>query len=211
MGKNIKASLKVIKGTVFLLLILPGLIFAGEVVEQIVAVVNEEPIFLSDLRRDEIFLGIGMDEPLTQQVQRRVDYHLLLHEAKRFIPEPPSEQDINREVQQIQRRFKDKATFLDRLKETGMDTGEFKKWVSDRIWVNTLLQDRIRFFIFITNEEVDRYTLQHPNLFIGVDMEKRNNQIRTLLASEREKTKTEEYIAQMKSRAHIQIHLKDGD
>lgn len=166
---------------------------------------------MSDLRRDELFFGVGTGEPLMKQVQRRVDHHLLLHEAKRFIPEPPSEQEVDLELQKIQRHFKDKPTLQDQLKKTGMDAIELRGLVLDRMWVNTLLQDRIRFFIFITDEEVEQYTVQHPNDFPGMNPEKRNEQIRAILASEREKIKTNEYIAQIKSRANIQVYIKDRD
>jgi hypothetical protein len=176
-------------------------------VEQIVAVVNDQIVFLSDLRRDDLFFE-DATRSIQEKITKRVEHQLLLHEAKRFILDPPSEEEINQAANNIKKRFKNEGAFLAGLREAGMSLEAFRSEVSDRVWITMLIRDRIRFFIFVTGEEQERYHQQHPDLFEGMDLEGRREKIRLLLEAEKEKMKTEEYIAQLKSKATVLINIR---
>jgi len=180
----------------------------SETVEQVVAVVNEQILFLSDLHRDTLFFGEGVDLLLQERINRRIHHQLLLNEAKRFVLEPPSGKEIDSEVKAIRRRFKNEREFHDRLTETGMTFPELEEAVANRLLIKTFLEDRIGFFIFVTDEEVDRYQQAHPNDFKGMSTKSRNEQIQAILKAQKEKEKTDEYITQLVSRAKIQINVR---
>jgi hypothetical protein len=176
-------------------------------VEQIVAVVNNKIVFLSDIRRDDLFFE-NENRSTQEKIAKRVEHQLLLHEAKRFVLDPPAAEEINQTIDNIKQRFKNEGAFLSALREAGMSLESFRSEVSDRVWIKTLLRDRIRFFIFVTGEEQERYDQQHPDLFKGVELEGRREKIRLLLEAEKEKIKTEEYIAQLKSKATVLINIR---
>jgi len=181
---------------------------ANETVEQIVAVVNEHLIFLSDLRRDHLFFENGADASLQKQIGHRINHQLLLNEAKRFVLDPPSTKEIDQGIKAISHRFKNEGEFQTRLKENGMALEELREEVANRLLIKTFLQDRIGFFIFVTDEEIDQYYEKHPGDFKGISQKNRTEQIQSILKADKEKIKIDEYIAQIKSRATVQINVQ---
>lgn len=181
---------------------------APVVVDQIVAVVNDRIILLSDLHRDRIFFEYEAAGSIQEQIEKRVEHQLLLDEAKRFILIPPSEDEVDDAVKKIRQRFKGKDGFQDRLREAGMTLLELREEVEDRVWIKTLLRDRIGFFIFVTKEEEDQYYIEHQDDFKEKDPEERSERIRAILEAEKEKVKTREYISHLKSQAKIQVNLR---
>ena len=199
------------------LLFFAGYAFAGEIAEQLLAVVNGRIIFLSDLRRDAAFFSEGNLPALRDQIDRRINHELLLDEAKRFISEAPSPKQIEIALQKIQSRFENLKIFLERLREAGIRLEALQEELVDRLWIETLLRDRITFFIFVSEEEIAQYAKEHPETVLQWDAEQRDAQIRALLEKEKERAKTEEYITQLRSRATIEIaphsphQFKGGD
>jgi len=192
----------------FLLLQEPPPALADETVEQVVAVVNEDLLFLSDLRRDNLFFGDGVDASLQDQIGHRINHQLLLNEAKRFVLESPSEKEIGQSIKVIQHRFQNEGEFQDRMEAMGMTLEELKGEVVDRLLIATFLQDRIGFFIFVTDEEVDQYDQTDRNDFKGMSPKDRNESIQATLKAKKEKAKIDDYIAQLQSRAKIQINVR---
>jgi hypothetical protein len=179
------------------------------IAEQIVAVVNGKPIFLSDLRRDQTFFEEAAATStafvsLRESVQKQIHHQLLLLEAKRFVLEPPSEEAIHQAIQTIEKRFKDNASFQNALSENGMTLEEFRSEASDRLWIARLLLDRITFFIFVTDEEIRQYGERHQSEF---EPEGADEKIRAILEKEKEAAKMKAYLARLISAASIRIHI----
>ncbi len=90
---------------------------AGEtLVDRIVAVVDEDPIFLSDIRR-VVGLGLvaGMPGDSERELHRRVldgliDHRLGCHEVERYDFGTLPAGEIDRQLEEIQSRFPDPAT-----------------------------------------------------------------------------------------------------
>ncbi len=178
------------------------------VVDQIVAVVNDQVIFLSDLHRDELFFEEGVPGSVRERIEKRVDHQLLLEEAKRFVLKPPSEEEVNDALKKVGQRFKTEGRLQIQLREAGMSLQELREEVLGRVWIKTLLRDRIGFFIFVTEEEKEQYDQQHQDDFKEKSPEARSEQIRAILESEKEKIKTQEYIAQLRSRAKVRVNIR---
>ena len=197
-------------GVLFLWFLLqePLPVWATETVEQVVAVVNDQILFLSDLRRDALFFSEAIDLPLRKQIDRRIQHQLLLNEARQFVLDLPSAKEIEDGVKAVRRRFRNEREFQDRLTETGMTFVELKDAVTDRLLVSTFLEERIGFFIFVTDEEVEGYYQGHQNDFTGMSPKDRSERIQVILKTEKKKTRTEEYISQLISRSKIQINAR---
>ena len=193
-------------GLFVLFALLPTGVYAGETVEKILAAVDGNLILLSDLRRDTLFLGEDDTAPLFRQVERRVRHQLLLHEARRFVLDPPETKEVEQHLNAISRRFKNKTEFQNRLKETGLTIDTLKDLIADQIRIKALLHDRIGFFIFVSDDEIKQYDQQHRGDLVERDPKKRHEQIYTLLKEEKGKVKTEAYIEQLTARANIQIY-----
>lgn len=172
------------------------------VTEQIIAVVNGQLIFQTDASRNQTFFEQGPD------VENLINYKLLLIEAKRFVLSPPESEEVDLAFEAIRRKFPDASVFNSARKETGFTIEDFKREILDRLWVKKLIQDRITFFIFITDEEIAQYYQNHQNDFGD---KKRNavlEEIRVILEKEREEIKIKEYLARIKSQANIEVNVR---
>ena len=202
-------------GRIFLvvcLMIFPSVLSAGEPVERIAAVVNGEIVFLSDLQRYRFFF-----EPLEkkgeasndlQKVLDAVIHHRLLRkEARRFVLQGPTEEEIDQRLKSIRQRFKTESAFLKALDQTGLSLEEFPGEIREHLWVERLLQERIQSFIFITPRQVEQYYQGHPQEFKDKKRVEVESKIRKFLIEERETLKTREYLARLREHADIQINL----
>jgi len=173
------------------------------VAEQIVAVVNGQLLFQSDLLRNQTFFGVT-----TPKVEKLVDYKLLLLEAKRFVLSPPQEGEVDLSFKEVRQKFSDEAAFLNALKETGWTLEGLKREILDRLWVKKLIRDRITFFIFITDEEIGQYYQQHQNDFEQKELGEVEEKIRAILEREKEGIKIKEYLSRITSQANIEINIR---
>lgn len=171
------------------------------ITEQIIAVVNGQLIFQTDISRNQTFFEQGPD------VENLINYKLLLIEAKRFVLSPPEEEEVELAFEEIRRKFPDASVFDRARKETGFTIEDFKREILDRLWVKKLIQDRITFFIFITDEEITQYYQNHQNDFSDKKRNAVEQDIRTILEKEREEIKIKEYLARIKSQANIEINM----
>ena len=176
---------------------------ATVVAEQIIAVVNGQLLFQSDLLRDQTFFSAT-----TSTTEKLVDDKLLLIEAKRFVLAPPQEEEIDLAFKEIQKKFSDEAAFQNALKETGLTSAGLKREILDRLWVKKLIQDRITFFIFITDEEISQYYQQHQNDFLQHELQDAEAKIRAILEKEKETMKIREYLSRITSQANINVHVR---
>ena len=184
---------------VLLLIGLSATTASAVIAEQIVAVVNGQLLFQTDILRDQTFFEQGSD------VEKLVRHKLLLLEAKRFILSPPEGEEIDLAFKEAQRQFPDEIAFSTALKETGFSTEGLKREIMDRLWVKKLIQDRITFFIFITDEEIAQYYQQHQGDFEQKELRDIEEDIRTILAKEKEEMKVKEYLARIRSQANIEV------
>ena len=172
------------------------------VTEQIIAVVNGQLIFQTDISRNQTFFEQGAD------VENLINYKLLLIEAKRFVLSPPEEEEVELAFEDIRRKFSNASVFDSARKETGFTIEDFKREILDRLWVKKLIRDRITFFIFITEEEIAQYYQNHQNDFGDKERNAVWEDIRMILEKEREEIKIKEYLARIKSQANIEVNMR---
>jgi peptidyl-prolyl cis-trans isomerase SurA len=197
------------------LLLIPSALLAGEPVERIAALVNGEIVFLSDLQRYQLFF-----EPLEKKEEAArgilktldsvVNQRLLRKEARRFVLQGPSEEEINQRSKVIRERFKNEAAFSHALDQTGFSLEAFKEEIRNTLWAEKLIQDRIQSFIFIAPRQVERYYQDHAEEFREKSLKEVEPKIQKILTEEREVLKTREYLARLRERAEIQINLTDS-
>ncbi len=132
-------------------------------VDRIVAVVDEDPILLSDIRRA---VGLGLVESVpgesASQRDRRVldgliDQRLRLHEVERhdFSPIPPDE--IDRQVERIRANFDDPAELGQSLERLGLDDEGLALLVARQLRVLLYVEKRLGPRVFIRSEDVRAY------------------------------------------------------
>jgi len=171
------------------------------VTEQIIAIVNGQPLFQTDLLRHQTLFGM-----MTPTVKDLIHHKLLLLEAKQFVLSPPQEEEVELAFKAVRKKFSEEASFDHALKETGLTPDGLRREILDRLWVKKLIRDRISFFIFITDAEIGQYYQQHQNDFEQKAFKEVAEKIRAILEKEKEEMKVKEYLAQITSRSNIEIN-----
>ena len=200
------------------LLTLPFLLLAisasaEEVIERIAAVVNEDVIFLSDVRRYLVFFdqenASKAEDPsaMKAELQKVIDERLLAMEAKRFGTDPPSDAEVDKAYAKIRGRFRTEADFEATLKEYATDPEDFRQEIGTRLWVERFVDQRIRFFIFVTQDDVEHYYQDHAERYKGKKLESVREEIQKKITDERTRVRLKDYIDRLRSRATIRVNI----
>jgi hypothetical protein len=117
-----------------------------EVVDRIVARVENDIILLSDVRELQEYQGLvnGKSESESAIVDRLIDQWIVRSEAQlsRF-PEPKSE-EIDREVARVVKSFASPEEYEARKKQSGLNDAEVRKIVTARLYLDNYLDSRFR-------------------------------------------------------------------
>jgi hypothetical protein len=117
-----------------------------EVVDRIVARVENDIILLSDVRELQEYQGLvnGKSESESAIVDRLIDQWIVRSEAQlsRF-PEPKSE-EIDGEVARVVKSFASPEEYEARKKQSGLNDAEVRKIVTAQLYLNNYLDSRFR-------------------------------------------------------------------
>ncbi len=136
---------------------------APTLVDRVVAVVDDEPILHSDLRR---VIGLGLVErrpdESERELERRVldgliDQRLRLHEVERhdFGPLPPEE--VDRQVERLRANFDDDQDFQRTLERLGLDAKGLRLLLARQLRVLVYVEKRLGPRVFVNADDVDAY------------------------------------------------------
>jgi hypothetical protein len=131
--------------------------------DRIVAVVDEDPILLSDLER-AIGLGLttqGEDEEMID-LQRRtldvlVDEKLRFHEIDRYGFQELPLMEVDRLYSQIASRFDSREAFEQRLEELALTPTELRERLARRLLVEVFVEERLGPRVFVSRESIQEY------------------------------------------------------
>lgn len=141
----------------------PSAPVAGELVDRIVAIVDEAPILMSDLRRA---IGLGMvarreGESEAQLLRRTLDEwierRLRLNEISRFGFEGAPLEEVERQIERLRSRFPDEAAWRAELAELGLGEAEVRQLLAHQLAVLSYLEQRLGPRAFVGIDEIQRY------------------------------------------------------
>jgi peptidyl-prolyl cis-trans isomerase SurA len=164
-------------------LIAPACLLRAEMIDKVVAVVNDEVITLSELETEAegVYQKIvestpaegresAMAEAREQILDTIIDKRLIAQKAKaQKIAVAPEE--IDAALQQVLQRSKlTKEELLNKLSLSGVDEGMYRATLQTQILQNKLVSADVRAKIVVTDEMVhDYYTAQHGSSDTGTD------------------------------------------
>ncbi len=202
---------------IFLLVAPSGLGAAGEsLIDRIVAVVDEDPIFLSDLERT-IALGLVTveDGESVRDLKRRVldgliVQRLRLHEVDRYDSGPLPAEEIDRQLEGIRARFPDEAEWRARLAELGPQGEELlRRLVRRQLRVVRYVEQRLEPRVFVDLEDIRTCyetelaaELARRNIPVP-PMEEVREEIRTLLRERRLNEEIDAWTEELRLEADI--------
>jgi hypothetical protein len=143
----------------WLSLAIAGGMAAQEIVDRIVARVENDIILWSDIRalsRYQQFLD-GKSETDAQILDRLIDQWIVRTEARVSRFPQPSDADIDRDVERIQTSFASKEEFEARRKQIGLSVAEIRDMVATQLYLSNYLDSRFRPGVQIDPKTIDDF------------------------------------------------------
>lgn len=136
-----------------------GSLVAQEVVDRIVARVENDVILLSDVRalgRYQQFLD-GKSETDAQILDRLIDQWIVRTEADVSHAPYPSETDIDRGLSRVRNSFGSEQEYEARRKQTGLTEQDVRAMVSSQLYLSNYLDSRFRPAVQIDPKEIEDF------------------------------------------------------
>lgn len=186
----------------------------AELVDRIVAIVDQDVITLSEAERAQQIAELRAlaGTSLPEIVDRLIEQRLVEREVERFSSEPVPEELVDRAFAEVRDRFPSDAEFLGAVSELGVSTDELKAELRRQIRVTQYLEKRFRALTYVSVEEVTRFFEEEllPELPPGAappDPNEHAEAARTILAERKFNERVEQWIGELTSRARIRRYV----
>lgn len=182
----------------------------AELVDRVVASVNNEVITLSELERAVGFNvalgGKNEDKLRTETLDGLINRHLLIQEAYRLKFVEVSDQDINAEIEKLKMRLGSDnayAAFLARLDITREQLG---RMLGERLLVEKFIEKKIGLYVRISRDEARDYYNSHPAEFKDKSFQEVQKTITAMLTGQKLQQQVAQYLAELRSKADIRLN-----
>ena len=184
-------------------------------VDRILAVVNRQPITLSDFNRYQAFLALNdgkknwelSPSPSPAVLQQLIDRKLLLEEAEKFEVGLPKSADLLEAQDRLAKRFTNVLEFQNTLLRWGLDRDALQHEIQDYLTIQRFVEQRITFFVIIPPAEIQKYYETHREEFKEKRLEEALAHITKQLTDLKAREKLDAYLKKLREKASIQINL----
>lgn len=158
-------------------LVLACRVYAADIVDKIVVVVNDASITKSEIseamkpvaeRLKKSYSGEELDEKLKEAhqviIERLIEDRLILQEAKKQNI-TAADIEIEEKMGQIKSKFPNKEAFENALEQQGLNLWELKKNHKEQIIIKKMVRQYVRQKVKITPLQIAQYYQQHINDF----------------------------------------------
>jgi hypothetical protein len=209
-------ALKTAGLTILLILIffLPFPPASGMVIDQILAVVNGHLITQSDIRIQTLFsleFPLFEDKEKDAHLQFAIDQVLLLEDAEKFATEKPASNDINEVLNKIELTAGSEEKLALLLSREGINKNDLKELISRYLISKKFVEQRINYFIFISDNEIESYYNDHFADWNGSTLEMARTRIYPLLFEQKRREKLGEFLIKRRGRASIQMNPRNPE
>jgi hypothetical protein len=127
-------------------LVFSELLAAQEIIDRIAARVENDVILMSDLRVLSRYQQLvdGKTEPDEQLLDRLIDQWIVRTEAEASRFPQPSDADVNRGMERLQKSFASPEEYESRKKQSGLSNAEVRRMVASQLYLNNYLDSRFR-------------------------------------------------------------------
>ena len=196
--------------TTILTLTLIASVARAEIIDRILAVVEDQLITLSDVR-GVIRLGLETVPPADDQVatalDRLIERQLMLVEVERFAPPEPPPDIVEARVNAVRARFPDALAFETTLHQTGWPIDAVTRYIRDTVRIESYLQQRFTAAIQPSDDELAAYYRLHANDFtkggVLAPYAEVRNQVRAQFIEERRSALVREWLVGLRRRANL--------
>ncbi len=137
---------------------------AQQVVDQILALVNDEVVTKSDLLWS---IALDPDAPnpagpigsdmLRRKLETMIDERLVLQEARKVPGPETSQDDLDKKRNELIARFPSETAFRERIQSVGLTPERLDDLLRQRIRIDQFVDFRFRSFVFVTDQQIKQY------------------------------------------------------
>ena len=182
----------------------------AELVDRLVASVNNEVITLSELERavgfNVAFGGKDEDKLRTETLEGLINRHLLLQEAYRLKFVEVSDQDINAEIEKLKIRLGSDNAFAGFLARLDMTREQLGRMLGERLLVEKFIEKKIGLYVRVSREEALDYFNSHAAEFKGKRFQEVQKTITAALTDHKLEQQIAQYVAELRSKADIRLY-----
>jgi hypothetical protein len=203
----------------FAFLLLPSCAQAQEVVDRMVAVVNDTGLITySDLLWQlALQPDVPLDRPRQDDLRRALDLlisqRLILQEAEKLPAVAPTQKEIDDETARLIGFFPSQAAFYERLARVGLgqDSAQLREIIQDRVRIQKYLDFRFGSFVVVTPKEVEEYyrdvyvPRRRRQSLIVQPLDRVRDEIQRELTEGKKETDTDNFLEQARASAQITI------
>ncbi len=195
-----------------LLMFFSPFVVHAELIDRVVASVNNEVITLRELNQAVSFnAGLSASAQNEQKLRAEtleglINRRLLLQEAFRIRFVEVSDQDISAEIKKLKERLgsdSDYTRFLSLLDSTEEQLG---RMLSERLLVQRFVEKKIGLFVRVSSEEAENYFDDNPDAFKGKRFLEVQKAITAAISERKLEQQTAQYLDELKTRAEIRIN-----
>lgn len=143
--------------------------------DEVVAVINNEPITWSELYREMDFLAPEETRNLSPSDKRKffeenkdailegyINSRVILKEAN-SLGIDASKEEVDEAIERIKKKYSmDDATFLETLKKEKYTLQSYRKALSEQIMISKVVSQEVRSRVVVTDSEIKTYLEAHP-------------------------------------------------
>ena len=184
---------------------------SAELVDRVVAAVNNDVITLSELQQAVAFNtelgGKGSGRRLEQETREGlINGRLLLQEAYRLKFAEASEEEIAAEVGRLRQRLGSEDAYRAFLARTGLTEERLSRMLGDRLLVERFVEKKIGLFARVSRDEAQSYFEDHPEEFKDQRFAQVQKSITALLSEQKVSQQLDQYIAELRDRAVLRLN-----
>jgi hypothetical protein len=193
-----------------LLLLRPGRAPA-ELIDRVLAAVNNDVVTLTDLRTAEAFNaavggkagGAGAESGTLEGLVNR---KLLLQEAARVKFDEAPDQEVAAELDTLRRQLGTDEAFQRLLNGMHANEEQLRRLLRERLLIERFLQKKIGIFARATREEVQQYYAGHRREFADRPFPEVQKKLTATLSEQKAGQQLDQFIGELRARADIRMN-----
>lgn len=202
-------------GAVVLAVCLPLFVPArpsAQVIDRVLATVNGQPVTLSDARA-AVALGLvaspSTADDVSAVLSELIERELVLVEANRYAAPVAADDAVNRRLSEVRARFASDTAFREALEANAMTERRLRERVQDDLRIAAYLDERFLAAALPTDEEIARYFEANRAEFVRegrqLELDEARDLARERTVDGRRRSLVAEWVAQLRSRADVNI------
>jgi SurA N-terminal domain len=214
-AKGVWHARRLVAGTGLLLCILTASsVVRAELVDRIVAAVNNDVITASDLAHavalNMRFGGASEDRKTLEldTLQGLITRRLLVQEARRLRYVDVSDDEISAENDKLRKQFGSDQAFADFLTEQDMTGQELRRMLGERLLVERFVEKKVGIFARVSRDEAQSYFEEHAAEYKNMRFQDVQKTIIALLTDRKIEKQLNQYVTELRSKADVRINTR---